>query len=191
MSLPSPELVNYWRLADDRIFYIDYEIDESVLEIQKAIIYYNMIDKGIESSKRKPIYILLDTPGGLLAETFSLAQTMIMSKTPVITVNIGTAYSGGALLLLAGQERYAFKYSKAMIHSGSTSGGGGTFEQNEAAQKNYKQQIDDMAEFILERSSIDSKTFKRNRTKDWYFSSDDQIKYGLVNKIVTDLDELF
>ena len=116
---------------------------------------------------------------------------MIMSKTPVITVNIGTAYSGGALLLLAGQERYAFKYSKAMIHSGSTSGGGGTFEQNEAAQKNYKQQIDDMAEFILERSSIDSKTFKRNRTKDWYFSSDDQIKYGLVNKIVTDLDELF
>lgn len=191
MSLPSPELVNYWRLADNRIFYIDYEIDESVLEIQKAIIYYNMIDKGIEVSKRKPIYILLDTPGGLLAETFSLAQTMIMSKTPVITVNIGTAYSGGALLLLAGQERYAFKYSKAMIHSGSTSGGGGTFEQNEAAQKNYKQQIDDMAEFILERSSIDSKTFKRNRTKDWYFSSDDQIKYGLVNKIVTDLDELF
>lgn len=191
MSLPAPELVNYWRLADNRIFYIDYEIDETVLEIQKAIIYYNIKDRGIEISKRKPIYILLDTPGGLLAETFSLAQTMIMSKTPVITVNIGTAYSGGALLLLAGHQRYTFKYSKAMIHSGSTSGGGGTFEQNEAAQKNYKQQIEDMAEFILERSSIDSKTFKRNRTKDWYFSSDDQIKYGLANKIVTDLDELF
>jgi hypothetical protein len=62
MSLPSPELVNYYRLAENRIFYIDYEIDESVLEVQKAIIYYNIIDKDIPVSERKPIIILLDTP---------------------------------------------------------------------------------------------------------------------------------
>ena len=30
MSLPSPELVNYYRLAENRIFYIDYEIDEAI-----------------------------------------------------------------------------------------------------------------------------------------------------------------
>ena len=123
-------------------------------------------------------------------ETFSLAQTMVMSKTKVITVNIGTAYSGGALLLLAGHEKYTLKYSKVMIHSGSTSGGGGTFEQNEAAQKIYKQQIDDMAEFILERSTIDPKVFKRNKAKDWYFSSEEQVKYGLADKIITSLDEI-
>lgn len=35
MQLPAPEMVNYWRLAENRIFYIDYEIDESVLEIQR------------------------------------------------------------------------------------------------------------------------------------------------------------
>lgn len=53
MSLPSPELVNYYRLAENRIFYIDYEIDESVLEVQKAIIYYNIIDKDIPVSERE------------------------------------------------------------------------------------------------------------------------------------------
>ena len=53
MSLPSPELVNYYRLAENRIFYIDYEIDESVLEVQKAIIYYNIIDKDIPVSELK------------------------------------------------------------------------------------------------------------------------------------------
>lgn len=119
MQLPAPELVNYWRLAENRIFYIDYEINENVLEIQKAIININIEDRDIEPSQRKPIIIFLDTPGGLLAETMSLAQTMIISKTPIITVNICTAYSGGALLLLAGHKRYALKYSKAMIHTGS------------------------------------------------------------------------
>ena len=27
IKLPAPEMVNYWRLAENRIFYIDYEID--------------------------------------------------------------------------------------------------------------------------------------------------------------------
>ena len=51
MSLPSPELVNYYRLAENRIFYIDYEIDEAVLEVQKAIIYYNIIDQDLTDSE--------------------------------------------------------------------------------------------------------------------------------------------
>lgn len=189
MQLPSPELVNYWRLAENRIYYIDYEIDESVLDIQQAIININIADKGIAPDKRKPIIIMLDTPGGLLTETMSLAMSMIMSKTPVITVNIGIAYSGGALLLLAGHKRYAFKYSKAMIHTGS-GGAVGTFEQAEAAQKLYKRQIDEMGAYILERSDIDEKVFKRNKSKDWYLTTDEQIQYGIVESVLESFDEI-
>ena len=57
MTLPSPEMVNYWRLAEERIFYIDYEIDEGVLEIQRAIIAINIADRDIEPSMRKKIRI--------------------------------------------------------------------------------------------------------------------------------------
>lgn len=190
MQLPAPELVNYWRLAEKRMFYIDYEINEGVLEIQKSIININIEDKDIESSERNPIIIFLDTPGGLLVETMSLAQTMIMSKTPVITVNMGTAYSGGAMLLMAGHKRYALKYSKAMIHTGSTTGLCGTYEQTEAAQKLYRTQINEMGQFILERSSIDDKTFKRNKAKDWYMTEEEQVQYGIVNKVLESLDEI-
>ena len=63
MQLPAPEMVNYWRLADNRIFYIDYEIDESVLEIQRSIIAINIADKDIEPSERKKIKIFIDSPG--------------------------------------------------------------------------------------------------------------------------------
>lgn len=187
MQLPSPELVNYWRLAENRIFYIDYEIDESVLEIQRAIININIADKGIKPEDRKKIVIMLNTPGGYLAETMSLAMTMIMSTTPVVTVNIGTAYSGGFLLLLAGHERFAFKYAKAMCHTGS-GGVSGTYEQTEAAQKMYKKQVDEMGEYILKRTKIDDKTFKRNKSKDWYMDNEECVEYGVINKEISCLE---
>lgn len=189
MQLPDPYLANYWRLAENRIFYIDCEIDESVLEIQRSIINVNIADKGVDSKDRKPIIIMIDSPGGLLVETMSLAVTMIMSKTPIITVNVGTAYSGAALILLAGHKRYAFKYTKAMIHAGS-GGVSGTYEQTEAAQKIYKKQVDEMGQYILERSSIDDKMFKRNKSKDWYFDTDEQLKYGFVDSVLESLDEI-
>ena len=38
MQLPDPAMLNYYRLAENRIFYVDFEIDMTILEIQKAII---------------------------------------------------------------------------------------------------------------------------------------------------------
>ena len=189
LQLPNPELLNYYRLAENRIFYVDFEIDMSILEIQKAIININMADKNIPIEKRLPIKIFIDSMGGLLVESMSLATIMTMSKTPVITVNIGEAYSGGAILLLAGHKRYALPYSKALLHTGSGSVGG-TFEQTEQAQKNYKKQVAEMGEFILKRSGMDEKLYKKNKTKDWYLDANEQVNTGLVHAIVTDLDEI-
>lgn len=189
IKLPSPELLSYWRLAENRIFYIDYEIDESVLEIQRNILLINMSDKDIKPEDRKPIKILIDSPGGLLSETMSLASTIMMSKTPVITINIAEAHSGGCLLLLAGHKRYTFPYAKAMIHTGSGTVSG-SFEQTEQAQKIYKKQVDEMGTYILERSKMDEKVYKRNKSKDWYMDADEQVQNGIVHGIITDIDEI-
>lgn len=189
IKLPAPEMVNYWRLAENRIFYIDYEIDESVLEIQRSIIAINIADKDISPKDRLPIKIYLDTPGGLLSETMSLASVIIMSKTPVITVNIAEASSGGCLLLLAGHKRYSLPYAKAMLHTGS-GGVSGTYEQTEQAQKNYKKQIEEMGTYILQRSGMDEKVYKKNKSKDWYMDANEQKQFGIVHDIVTDLDEI-
>lgn len=190
MQLPSPEMVNYWQLAENRIFYIDYEIDETILEIQKAIININIADKGIDPTERIPVKLLINSPGGYLSETMSLASTMVMSKTPIITVNMGIAYSGGGLLLMAGHRRYAMPYSKALIHSGS-GGTYGTYEQTTEQQKTYKRQVDDMGQFILERTGMDEKIYKKNKSREWYLMPEEQVQHGVVHAIVTDLDEIF
>lgn len=187
MQLPAPELVNYYRLAENRIFYVDFEIDMSILEIQKAIICINVADRNVPTEQRVPIKVFIDSVGGLLVESMSLASVMAMSKTPVVTVNIGEAYSGGAILLLAGHKRYGLPYSKALLHTGSGSVGG-TFEQTEQAQKNYKKQVAEMGEFILQRSGMDEKLYKKNKSKDWYLDAQEQINTGIIHEIVTDLD---
>lgn len=147
------------------------------------------MDQGVPANQRLPIKLLIHTPGGYLQETYSMVDTILSSTTPVITVNMGTAYSGGCLLLLAGSKRYALPHSKALIHTGS-GGTAGTYEQVEEQQKVYRKQVEEMGSYILSRSNIDEKTFKKNRSKDWYFDADEQVSYVLVDRIVTSIEEI-
>lgn len=73
-----------------------------------------------------------------------------------------------------------------LVHSGSAAFQG-TAEQIEEAQKNYKKQIEQMKSYILENTNIDEKTFNKNRNKDWYLSSDELLKYGVIDEIITDI----
>lgn len=190
MQIPDPDLLNYYRLAKDRIYFVDYEIDACLMSIVKEIIRINIEDMGKPVEERIPIIIPILSYGGDLDVTYSFIDTCAMSKTPIITVNMGVAMSAGVLLLLAGHKRYALKHSDAMIHSGS-GGMEGTFEQMEASQNFYKSQIAKMREYILDRTKIDPKVFNRKKTKDWYISANEQLELGIVDCIVDDLDEVF
>ena len=189
LQLPDPGMLDYFRLAENRIYYIDFEIDMSILDIQREIIYINVVDAEYPIDERIPIKILIDSPGGLLAETMCMCSTIMMSKTPVITVNLCEAYSGGALLLMSGHKRYAMPYSNAMIHTGSGTTSG-TFEQTEEQQKLYKRQVDEMGKYILDRTTMDKRVFNKNRSKDWYINAEDQVKYGIVDGVIENLYDI-
>ena len=53
-----------------------------------------------------------------------------------------------------------------------------------------KKQIEEMGSYILEQSSMDERIYKKNKSKDWYMDAKEQVQYGIVHKIVTDLDEI-
>ena len=77
-----------------------------------------------------------------------------------------------------------------MVHSGNASFSG-TAEQIDSAQKNYKKQIEDMKSYVLERTSIDEKTFNKNRSKDWYLTEEELKKYNVVDEIISDISVIF
>jgi ATP-dependent protease ClpP protease subunit len=48
-----------------------------------------------------------------------------------------------------------------------------------------------MKKYILENTEIDEKTFNKNRSKDWYLSADELVKYKVVDELITDISTLF
>ena len=189
LQLPSPELLTYYRNLEDRVIWIDYGVDETILEVSKLIMQFNKEDKDVPVEQRKPIKLLLYSYGGDGQACFSLLDIIALSKTPVWTVNMGVAMSAGLLILLAGHNRYCLKNSTALAHSGS-GGASGTFEQTEAQMKDYKRFVDTMRNYIIERTKIDTKTLNKYKNKEWYLYSEDQVQYGIVNKIIDDIDEI-
>lgn len=189
LQLPSPELLTYYRNLEDRVIWIDYGVDETILEVSKLIMYFNKLDKDIPIEQRKPIKLLLYSYGGDGQACFSLLDVIALSKTPVYTINMGVAMSAGLLILLAGHKRFCLKNSTALAHSGS-GGASGTFEQTEAQMKDYKRFVDTMRNYIIERTNIDAKTLNKYKSKEWYLYSEDQCKFGIVNEIIDDIDKI-
>lgn len=187
----TPEEYNYWTSRQNRTFYIDFEVDETyeLMEIAKVIIQINMSEINIPKENLKPIYLFVHSYGGDIEQENFFCDLVMSSRVPIITIGMGVAMSAGFLILISGQKRYAFKHCQMLIHSGSA-GFSGTAEQVEEMQKNYKKQINEMKEYILERTSIDEKTFNKNKNKDWYLTSKELIDYHVVDALIENIDDI-
>jgi len=189
LHLPDPALLSLYEQLEQRILWVDGEIDISLLDATKKIMLWNMEDRDIPVENRIPIKLFIFSPGGCLAETMHACSIIEMSKTPVWTVNMGMAMSGGFLLLISGHKRFTLPYARAMMHRGS-GGAAGTYGQAEDAMKDYNDQVADMKTHILKHTKITAAAYNKRRDRDWYMGADDQIKYGVVDEIVTDLHQI-
>lgn len=187
-DLPAPETYTYWKDRTNRTFYIDYEIDDdySLLELAKVIIQMNIEEKDVRTEDLKPIRLFIHSYGGCLEQANFFCDLIQASRIPVITIAMGVAMSAGFLIFLSGRKRYAFSHTQMLIHEGSAAFQD-TAGQVEDAQKSYKKQIEEMKRYILDKTSIDEKTFNRNKNKDWYLSSEELVKYNIVDEIITDI----
>ena len=189
VKLPSPDLIQYYKNYNERRIFIDYDIDDSLIEASKQIMEYNIQDKGKKPEDRKKIMVYVYSYGGDLPAAYSFIAICETSKTPIATVNMGVAMSAGLLIMLASKERYCLKRSQALIHQGSGALQG-SYSEIEENQKSYKKMVDDMGIYIMSKTKIDQKLFNKNKSKDWHLSDREQVELGIANKIVTSLDEI-
>ena len=189
VQLPNPDLLDYYKDMKNRIIWIDYEIDESLDSVSKAILEYNRIDKDVPVEDRKPIKLFIHTYGGDVASTIHLMDVISLSKTPIYTYNMGNALSADFQILISGHKRFCLPNSRALYHSGSGSTSG-TFEQTQAQMKEYNRLISVFEKNTLEKTKIDSKLFAKNKSKEWYMDSNEQLQYGIVDALITDVNDL-
>ena len=189
LKLPNPMLLDTYTDRKNRLIFIDYDIDDTLLrEVGRQIIEYNREDKGKSVDERTPIVILINSGGGCLDSTYATIAIMETSKTPIITINMNCAYSAAGLILMAGHKRYCMPRSQVLIHSGSAQGISGNYEDIQESTKSYKKMVEEMREFIISKTKIDKALMKKNQSRDWYLQTSEQIDLGVVDEIITDLD---
>ena len=191
LQLPDPSLRQFYLDEQDRIFWVDSQINENTLELVKMIMRCNKEDKGKNVEDRKPITVMIDSPGGSVEVLLSVIKAIDISKTPVRTVCYCNAYSAAADLLASGHKglRYCMPGTNVMMHSGSCAYQG-TASQVDAAKKFYDAMGKKVTDHIYARTNIDTKT-QRKMKDDYYMTAEDALNLGIVDKIVDDLDELF
>ena len=165
------------------------EIDGNVGDaIDSYIRFFNRQDEqdGIPVEERVPIKIYIDSPGGDLIATFTMINSIRMSKTPVWTINIGAAYSGGFFTFIAGHKRFAYPLASFLFHEGSTgtSGDAGKFRN---FADFYKKELDNLKKVVLEYTDITEEDYEKHINDDWWFTAEEALEYGICDEITKEL----
>ncbi len=171
---------------EQRRIWLNDSVDECVIDDYVYMIFkYNRDDKGVAVSKRKPIVLYINSPGGSVTSGYALVDAIQLSKTPVYTVNMGICYSMGFLIFLAGHKRFAMPHSTFLMHDGSS----GVFWESTSKLKDRVEFETDAMEkrtkdYILSRSNLSEKEYEDQYRREWYFYADEGKKHQMVDYIV-------
>lgn len=174
--------------ALNRTIIIEEIDEESGVVAENLIRFWNRYDNenNIPIEERQPIKIYIDSPGGYLTSTFTIVDAIELSKTPVWTINIGCAYSGGFFIFIAGHKRIAYPLSSFLYHEGAggASGDANKF-QNQADF--YKKQRQKLKEITLKYTKISEDLYNEHVKDDWWLFAEEAINLGIADEIATEL----
>ena len=190
MQLPNPTLRDYYRDELDRIFWLNGNVECGAEDLIRMILRCNKEDKGIPTEDRRPIKIFIDSPGGDAVFMWTIINLIKISKTKIITINYCSAASAAAEILAAGHERLALPGTHVMIHTGSCAYVGQA-DVVESTKKHFDKMNKKITDTLLANTGIDPKVYKKKASKDWYMDEEEALANGVIDRIVTDLEEIF
>ncbi|OCC02988.1 ATP-dependent Clp protease proteolytic subunit [Labrys sp. WJW] len=104
------------RLLRERIIFINGPVDDNT----SALVCAQLLFLEAENSK-KEISLYINSPGGSVTSGFAIYDTMQFIKSPISTLCMGSAFSLGSFILMAGTagRRFALPNASIMVHQPS------------------------------------------------------------------------
>ena len=169
----------YSRRLEDRIVFLNGEIDNNVANIIVAQLIY------LEGKNpNKDIFLYINSPGGSVSAGMAIYDTMKYIKCDVSTICIGLAASMGAFLLAGGTKgkRFALPNSEIMIHQ--PLGGAQGQASDIQIQANHIQKIKNNINRILsENTGKPIEIIEKDTDRDNYMSAEEAKEYGVIDEI--------
>ena len=172
----------YSRLLKERIIFLTGPIDDNIASLICAQILF------LESENpKKEISFYINSPGGIVWSGLAIYDTMQYVSSKIMTICIGQAASAGSLLLTAGEKgmRFSLPNSRIMVHqpSGGYQGQVTDIEIQTNEIKKTKERLNEIySKHTGKKLSEISSIMERYK----YFSADEAIKFGLIDKVVKD-----
>jgi len=170
----------YSRLLKDRIIFIGTPVDDNVANLVIAqLLFLQMEDV------KKDISLYINSPGGAVTSGMAIYDTMQFVKPDVATYCVGQAASLGALLLAAGTsgKRFALPNSRIMIHQ-PWGGVRGAAEDISRQAREILRLREKTEEILSLHSGQKLEKIKKDTDRDFFMSSEEAKKYGLIDKVV-------
>ena len=170
----------YSRLLKERIIFLTGPIDDNIASLICAQILF------LESENpKKEISFYINSPGGIVWSGWAIYDTMQYVSSKIMTICIGQAASAGSLLLTAGEKdmRFSLPNSRIMVHQPS-GGYQGQVTDIEIQTNEIKKTKDRINEIYSKHTGKKLNEIINIMERDKYFSPDEAIKFGLIDKIV-------
>lgn len=160
---------------------IEPDVGES---IEAFIRFFNQLDdeENIPIEDRQPIKIFIDSGGGDLCATLTMIDAIQASKTPIWTINIGAAYSGGFFTFISGHKRFVYPHATFLYHEGSTMNSGDAGKFRNFAEF-YDKQLQMLKDITLKYTNISEELYESKKRDDWWITADEALELGICDEI--------
>lgn len=170
---------------EERRLFINENIDSEIVDtIVYHILRYNREDKDIPIENRKPILLYINSNGGSVPDGYALIDAIMISKTPVYTINQGYCYSMGFLIYIAGKRRFAMPNSTFLMHDGSSCAWDSTAKMKDRVDFEVGQVEVHTKNYIIGQTKIDETLYDEKYRVEWYFYPEEAKSVGVCDYIV-------
>ena len=183
-STLDPIMYQYFNnLLNRRTIVLNSEIDENILETVVLPL------KEFESDNiTAPIKLILNTPGGSVADGLMLCNIIDNFKKPLEIIVPSYSCSMGTIILCSGNHnpnvsKKAYPFSFALFHSGQTYVGGETTSVDDVID--FNRSVDNkIREYVVSNTKITEELYAAHHRKQWYISAEEMLEYGLIDEII-------
>jgi ATP-dependent Clp protease protease subunit len=172
----------YSRLLRDRIVFLGEQITDDVANLVTAqLLFLDGEDPG------KPVSLYINSPGGSVTAALSMIDAMQYVSSPVSTLCLGMAASGGSLLLAAGEPgmRMALPNSLVMIHQPWAGGLQGKASDLEVHAREILRQRDVVVDIYARHCGKSHEEVARDIERDNYMTAEQALSWGLIDQIIS------
>jgi ATP-dependent Clp protease, protease subunit len=172
----------YSRLLNERIVFVGQAIDDEVANLVVAQLLH------LEASDPdRDISLYVNSPGGVVYSGMAIYDTMQFIKPDVATVCCGVAMSMGAVLLAGGApgKRSALPNARILIHQphGGFQGQATDIEIHAREALRLREVIEDV---FVAHTGQPKERVHDDMERDRFFTPDEAVAYGLIDRVSND-----